>query len=276
MPGVSLYLSALLIFLITILPLSNHVLKALKPTGFLPSHTKSSSPVNDSIPYTTDTTPILLTTPSLPLTPFPQPHHPSLLERTVSEPFQCLVAKGDKYYNQGVLPAFSGSTQYPPPDFGPEENVLQDSGWTSFSETKPLPKYWTDAIKKTKGKIPKAGVEKIYLGQSKEFTNEFGKQEATFAQYNGLYIPSNNAIIMTLTNSPRYKIGTRRGMTPDAIPSHLPRINQLSDLVWYTWTGKSATPGTLRYYAVEGVVNPDAKALILEIFQARRGTIDVP
>lgn len=90
-----------------------------------------------------------------------------------------------------------------------------------------------------------------------------------------MYIPQNNAVLMYLTVSPRYNVGQRRVAEED-ISKQIPRMSQLSDLVWYTWTGVTANPGSLRYYAVDGIVNDVAKPLMLEIFQARRGTTDVP
>ncbi|KAI4190106.1 MAG: hypothetical protein LQ346_004991 [Caloplaca aetnensis] len=89
---------------------------------------------------------------------------------------------------------------------------------------------------------------------------------------------------MDLTWSPRYKLtlrrelvdGVRQPIPPEEIPKRIPRMNQLSDLVWHTWTGTTKEPGAFRYYAIQGIINKPTKPLMKEIFQARRGTTDVP
>ena len=94
-----------------------------------------------------------------------------------------------------------------------------------------------------------------------------------------MYVPENGAVIMTLTISPRSRIEakvTSNRIRPEDAPKMIPRMNQLSDLIWSEWSNITTTPGQLRYYGVESITNPTGKNLILEIFQARRGTTNVP
>ncbi|KAL8693100.1 MAG: hypothetical protein Q9224_003822 [Gallowayella concinna] len=203
-------------------------------------------------------------------------HHQAPLKRTLSEPFQCLIEKGQQYWETGVKPAFDGQSRFPTPNFGAAEDPLEDSGWTSYTDHKPLPKWWMDAFKAMPGKTLKADVPEIYLDQSNDFENDHGEQKATSAQYYAQYIPQSAAIVVILAISPRFKVSQRR-VPPEKVPKHVPRMNQLSDLLWYTWEGETNHhPESLRYYAVEGIRNTVAKDLILEIFHSRRGTTDVP
>ncbi|KAL8755218.1 MAG: hypothetical protein Q9184_004862 [Pyrenodesmia sp. 2 TL-2023] len=212
-------------------------------------------------------------------------NHSLSLRAALSEPFQCLVNKGAEYWNQGVLPAFAGQSRFKTPQFGGGGvEPLADSGWTSHEELRPVPRWWTDAFKAMKGKVPKEGVRYIYLDQSGDFENGFGEHEATSAQYYGYYVPETGAVLIDVSWSPRYKLssrretvdGVRQPIPPEEIPKRIPRMNQLSDLIWYAWSRTTKEPGTLRYYAVQGIVNEPTKPLMKEIFNARRGTVDVP
>ncbi|KAL8807746.1 MAG: hypothetical protein Q9182_000557 [Xanthomendoza sp. 2 TL-2023] len=210
-------------------------------------------------------------------------HHEAPIKRTLSEPYQCLIEKGQQYWETGVKPAFDGQSRFPTPNFGGVADPLQDSGWTSNVELKPLPKFWIDAFKAMQGKAPKGPVRQIYLDQSHDFENDHGPQvqglhsKATSAQYHAQFIAESAAIIVSLSVSPRNKVSRRR-VPPEEIPTKIPRMNRLSDLLWYTWQTERHHHHleSLRYFAVEGIINPDARDLIFEIFQSRRGTTDVP
>lgn len=83
---------------------------------------------------------------------------------------------------------------------------------------------------------------------------------------------------MFLTVSPRNKVERRRVPAAE-IPQYIPRLNQLSDLVWLAWDNLVSNPEVLRYYAVEHIFNAIAKPLMDEIFQQRRGAApatDIP
>ncbi|KAL8648493.1 MAG: hypothetical protein Q9226_005970 [Calogaya cf. arnoldii] len=204
-------------------------------------------------------------------------------KRALSSQYTCLIEKGKQYWEQGVLPAFDGQSRFPNPFFtgGAESQIqdqLLDSGWTSNEDNARLGDHWKDAFRGIAGGIPDDNVDVVrtFLDQSQDFDNGYGEQRATSAQYHGLYIPHNAAIIMFLTISPRNKVQRRRVPAPD-IPKYIPRLNQLSDLVWMAWDNLVENPEVLRYYAVERIINQVASPLMDEIFKQRRGgTIDVP
>ncbi|KAL8896280.1 MAG: hypothetical protein Q9207_007781 [Kuettlingeria erythrocarpa] len=270
-----------LAFLITALFLSRHTFIYVRNTSSVHQDAK-----NDTSNLT------LLNHTVGPISPFLNDHNhyhhhqTHFLRAALSEPFHCLVQKGADYWNQGVLPAFAGASRFPTPQFGGGGvDPLADSGWTSHEEAREVPRWWKDAFKAMKGKAPKgAGARYILLDQSGDFENAFGEQEATSAQYYAYYVPETSAVIMDVTWSPRSKLTMRRELVdgvsqpipPEEILKRIPRMNQLSDLVWHTWTGTTQEPGAFRYYAIQGIVNTPTRPLMKEIFEARRGTTDVP
>ncbi|KAL9002374.1 MAG: hypothetical protein Q9188_004686 [Gyalolechia gomerana] len=167
----------------------------------------------------------------------PHNHAHTDFKRAVSQDFQCLVEKGQQYWEQGILPTFDGQSRFPSLNFGAAEDVLQDSGWSMTDDMKALPKYWNDAFKATKFKVPKSGVREIQLDQNQDFENDYGERKATSGRYHGFFVPENSFVIMFLTWSPRFRVSMRRispGNTPippEDIPKYLPRMTQLSDLV---------------------------------------------
>lgn len=167
-------LSALLVFLITILLLSTQTFTRLRSTLSQPQIAHNDTSILNSHHHARNH-----------LSPAPHHHHHhshnnhSLsLRASLSEPFQCLVAKGAEYWNQGVLPAFAGASRFPAPQFGGGGvDPLADSGWTSHEEAREVPRWWKDAFKAMKGKAPKGdGARFIYLDQSGDFENAFGEQ----------------------------------------------------------------------------------------------------
>ncbi|KAL8752536.1 MAG: hypothetical protein Q9199_005682, partial [Rusavskia elegans] len=102
----------------------------------------------------------------------------------------------------------------------------------------------------------------VRLTQDQLFNNAYGSNILnTDAEYVGHYIPPSSLIIMTDTFSPRYW-AHRRGVPQGQIVEHIPRLNALSDAVWQVWTRLTDQPGSLRYYAVEGIFNDVTSALI--------------
>ncbi|KAL8818598.1 MAG: hypothetical protein Q9223_002800 [Gallowayella weberi] len=274
MPGNHLYcrsLGALLLFFVTALLLSKFAFEHQDLVDLPPSDVD-----NDTTDLSIDSAvPSGSQNPTFGRVSHRHYHHEAPIKRTLSEPYQCLIEKGQQYWETGVKPAFDGQSRFPTPNFRGVAGPLQDSGWTSNVELKPLRNFWTDAFKAMPAKAPKGPVRQIYLDQSQDFENDHGPQEATSAQYYAQFIPQSAAIVVNLSFSPRYKVSRRRG-PPEEIPNQIPRMNRLSDLLWYTWESETEHPESFRYYAVEEILTPDAKALIFEIFRSRRGTTKVP
>ncbi|KAI4287898.1 MAG: hypothetical protein L6R35_002844 [Caloplaca aegaea] len=278
MPGHSSPLrssSVLLIFLVTALLLLAHAFRYARRTDSHSLPTQLSFFVENGISKFNGSVAVPFGRQAQAANSFSPIHHYTRVKRALGEDRQCLVEKGKQYWEKGVLPAFDGKSEFPNPNFGNSETVLEGSGWTSFEELEPLPKWWKDTLKKAKGKVPKSDIRKIILDQSHDFENDFGAQTRTSAQYYGRYIPQNNAVLMYVVRSPRSKVAARQ-VPQDEIFKQIPRMNQLSDLVWFTWSRVAENPGSLRYYGLEGITNAIVKPLMLEIFQARRGTSDVP
>ncbi|KAL8996525.1 MAG: hypothetical protein Q9169_003992 [Polycauliona sp. 2 TL-2023] len=204
-------------------------------------------------------------------------------KRALGEQFSCLIQKGKQYWEQGVLPAFDAESRFPNPfsNTGGEtqiQDLLLDSGWTSNDDNSQLGEHWKEAFRNMAGGVPddSRNVIRIFLDQSMDFENDHGQQRATSATYHGLYIPHNGAIIIFLSVSPRNKVERRR-VPPESIPTYIPRLNQLSDLVWLAWDNLVENPEVLRYYAVERIFNAVSGPLMDEIFRQRRGTTgDIP
>ncbi|KAL8901982.1 MAG: hypothetical protein Q9207_004925 [Kuettlingeria erythrocarpa] len=78
-------------------------------------------------------------------------------------------------------------------------------------------------------------------------------------------------VIVYLTASPAYQLAEAAVPAAD-MPARLPRMHQLSDLIWLTWESVTEHPGSLRYYAVQGIKNKISLDLVNSILQARRGT----
>ncbi|KAL8918425.1 MAG: hypothetical protein Q9208_007330 [Pyrenodesmia sp. 3 TL-2023] len=257
-------LSILLILVIITLLFSNHALRYVSNPNTPFFSTQLPSNVNNGSDRRLES-----------LIPLHRRHHIHV-KRAVSPEFQCLVAKGKKYWEEAVLPAFAGQSRYPTPDFGTEEeDPLEESGWTEEDELRPSPPEWNEVLEKTEGKVPRSDVHHISLSQYGEFENERGVQKPTEAVYWGWFIPENDMVIMYLTASPTYQLG-QGGVADADIPARLPRMHQLSDLIWLSWEGVVENPGSLRYYAAQGVKNQASADLIKSILQARRGTTDVP
>lgn len=100
---------------------------------------------------------------SIPHQPHPKRDH-ELLNR-----FGCLVAKGTKYFEEGVLYAAEGFAD-PPPDFGPDPLVR--NGWTVSTEEESLPGVWDEVLDDIppRGPLPDE-YEFIRLEQNKRFAN---------------------------------------------------------------------------------------------------------
>ena len=194
------------------------------------------------------------------------------------------------------MPAFAGQIQYQTPDFGEGEDVLNSLGWTSSEdETTPIPSYWDDALKATQfGNPTEDELVYIKVEQDRSFQNAYGQrvsrtlylcscepfsadpapQQATGARYYAYY-SLNGFIMVTDSFSPTYRLEITFGIPTTEIPKYLPRLHQLSDVLWFQWDGYSSTPGSFRYYAVDGIINQVASDLIDEILEFRRPSNDV-
>ncbi|KAL8928627.1 MAG: hypothetical protein Q9172_000842 [Xanthocarpia lactea] len=213
-------------------------------------------------------------------TPFSTTSRQAHVKRYLTQQWRCLVQKGRIYWEEGVLPAFAGQTQYQTPDFGEGEDVLNSLGWTSSeedeeAETTPIPSYWDDALEATQfGKPTEDGLVYIKVEQDRSFENAYGQRQATGARYYAFY-SLNGLIMVTDSFSPTYRLEKTFGIPTIDVPKYLSRLHQLSDVLWFQWDGYSSTPGSLRYYAVDGIINEVASDLIDEILEFRRPSNDV-
>lgn len=71
---------------------------------------------------------------------------------------------------------------------------------------------------------------------------------------------------MTWTYSPRFHV-RRRGIPEKDIEQYIPRLNTVSDVVWETWKANAPKPATLRFYAVDGIINDVAAPLMDYLFK---------
>ncbi|KAL8780546.1 MAG: hypothetical protein Q9213_006412 [Squamulea squamosa] len=202
---------------------------------------------------------------------FHQPHvkrDQELLNR-----FGCLVNKGIKYFEEGVLYAAEGFGD-PPPDFGPDP--FGSNGWTTSEGQDELPEIWDEVFADIPPRAPNPDeYELLKLSQDKRFANAWHQDNMeTHAAYNGFYIPFSNTILMTSTYSPRWHVRRRGSSIPEAqLEQHIPHLNTVADVVWETWKKTAAhhNPATLRFYAVTGIINDVASPLMDYLFH-RDGT----
>ncbi|KAL8924705.1 MAG: hypothetical protein Q9208_003895 [Pyrenodesmia sp. 3 TL-2023] len=76
-------------------------------------------------------------------------------------------------------------------------------------------------------------------------------------------------MISSDTRSPRYQVTSTKDFRafPSLIDKSIPPLNRQSDAMWAVWKTVSATPNSLRYICRDGVVNPDTKSIMNEVFR---------
>ncbi|KAL8871773.1 MAG: hypothetical protein Q9198_007344 [Flavoplaca austrocitrina] len=182
----------------------------------------------------------------------------SPIKRVLCPQWQCLVEKGNKYIREGVLPAFEGRSNFPTPAF--TDASFKENGWQmSPPVDEPLPRHWEEAFKLVPEGAPAPDedseredeVSRIYMDQTLPFTNAQGQRDTppTGGTYYGLYLPEACAIITSVSYSPTYSL-EQAGVAEKEIPSRIPPLHQLSDVLWAVWESLLYEPGNLRYYAV--------------------------
>ncbi|KAL8730526.1 MAG: hypothetical protein Q9166_003975 [cf. Caloplaca sp. 2 TL-2023] len=184
--------------------------------------------------------------------------------------FGCLVNKGIKHFEEGVVYSYEGFGD-PPPDFG--HDPFGDNGWTVSDAEDPLPAIWDEVFEDIPPREPTPDEYNfVKLEQDQNFANAWHQDnQETGATYNGFYIPFSNTILMTWTYSPRHHV-RRRGIPNDQIEKFIPRLNTVSDVVWETWKAIVNQPAKLRFYAVDGVINSVARPLLDYLFLRDRKT----
>ncbi|KAL8891872.1 MAG: hypothetical protein Q9192_005696 [Flavoplaca navasiana] len=200
------------------------------------------------------------------LIPSPPSHNHLKRDQAFLYKFSCLINKGTKYFEEGVLYAAEGFGD-PPPNYGP--NPFRDNGWTLTEEEDPRPSIWDEVFESIPPRAPNPDeYSPVRLTQDAEFANAWRKDnKATEAAYNGFYIPISNTILMTYTYSPRFRLRQSGGIPEPQIEQHIPRLNTVSDIVWQTWMTRAPEPGKLRFYAIDGVVNEVAAPLMDYLFE---------
>ncbi|KAL9582553.1 MAG: hypothetical protein Q9212_003231 [Teloschistes hypoglaucus] len=191
---------------------------------------------------------------------FSPAHTRPFSKRALDPKYDCLVEKGRKYYESGILPAFDGHSSYPTPPF--DENSFKDNGWSRKDDDDSfVPHAWEPAFAIVPEGRPSSGDESdrdvevtfVFMSQDEPFTNDQGQQKATEAYYNVFYLPETMAIIASTTYSPIYQL-QEAGVPADQISERIPPLHRLSDVIWANI----------------------ARPLMDDIFNERRGTEVVP
>ncbi|KAI4252442.1 MAG: hypothetical protein LQ352_004290 [Teloschistes flavicans] len=207
----------------------------------------------------------------------------SLSKRALDPKYDCLVEKGRRYYEDGILPAFNGHSAFATPTF--DESSFQANGWSRIDEdNEVVPQAWKPALAMVPEGRPASGDESdrdeevtlVYMDQNEPFTNAEGQETPpSNAYYWANYLPETFAILISTTYSPSYQL-QQAGVPADQIPSRTPPLHRLSDVLWAVWESFVYAPGNFRYYAVDGITNAIARPLMEDIFNDRRGTTVVP
>ncbi|KAL8846866.1 MAG: hypothetical protein Q9221_008065 [Calogaya cf. arnoldii] len=203
-------------------------------------------------------------------------HHQAPVKRALGEKWSCLIEKGRRYYEDGVLAAYAGRPPGgPPEDFGEGEDVLNAFGWSRHESSEEINRDWNPALQAMDLGAPIEGdISYILLDQNLEFDNGHGtQQEITKARYYEYYSLT-GFILVTDSYSPSGQL--RRLLVPEnEIPDKIPLLHQFSDALWFEWKSHTNQPGTFRYYAVESIINHPTAELMDDIMEARRGSDDV-
>ncbi|KAL8955508.1 MAG: hypothetical protein Q9183_006616, partial [Haloplaca sp. 2 TL-2023] len=90
------------------------------------------------------------------------------------EDFNDLICKGEKYYTEGITPAFAGNGPPAPP--GGEDDLA--NGWGQIEpQTARIPQSWREVLETTPAGYPEEDdIYQIFLENHKPFRNKFGAQ----------------------------------------------------------------------------------------------------
>ncbi|KAI4246623.1 MAG: hypothetical protein L6R42_009855 [Xanthoria sp. 1 TBL-2021] len=208
----------------------------------------------------------------------------SHVKQTLGLRWSLLVEKGKRYWEDGVLPALEGRSPFPTPQWIERDLVGDDTldtglAWKDEPEEN-LPDHWKDVFEL----IPEGNkadrnddttlVSLDHNGASTNIRGDTGVPP-TLAQYYTYILSQACAIITTVAYSPSSLLADY-GIKPQDIPTRLPAVHRASDVLWLVWQSYQPHPSKFRYFAVERTVNTVTEPLMDEIFQARRGTVDVP
>ncbi|KAL8783886.1 MAG: hypothetical protein Q9213_004304 [Squamulea squamosa] len=148
--------------------------------------------------------------------------------------FGCLVDKGIKYFEQGIVKG-AGAFGNPAPNFG--DDPFGDNGWTLDDDNDDeIPDVWHDIFEHLP---PRESRQDDYSFVKLDHDREFANAEG----------PANRFI---------------------------PRLNQLSDVVWEVWKAIADQPKTLRFFARDEVSNPVTSPLLDYLFMRDRQSLEVP
>ncbi len=89
----------------------------------------------------------------------------------------------------------------------------------------------------------------LHCRQTQLQNAKLSSQPPTGGTYYGLYLPEACAIITSVSYSPTYSL-EKAGVAEKEIPSRIPPLHQLSNVLWAVWESLLYEPGNLRYYAV--------------------------
>ncbi|KAL8887431.1 MAG: hypothetical protein Q9215_004987 [Flavoplaca cf. flavocitrina] len=168
--------------------------------------------------------------------------------------YGCLVDQGEWLLEEGLVNA-AGTFADPPRDFG--LSPFNRNGWSVVDTQEPLPLDWDEVFQgRLSGITAEDEFPYVRLDQNRSFDNDYHFHvDRTYANYDGFYLPRQSFILMTRTYSPTYRVSIRGSLPSDQIIERIPRLNSLSDAIWPVWTRISNHPGSLRYYAVNDIVN---------------------
>ena len=109
---------------------------------------------------------------------FSRSHHQAPVKRALGEKWSCLIEKGRRYYEDGVLAAYAGRPPGgPPEDFGEGEDVLNAFGWSRHESSEEINRDWNPALQAMDLGAPIEGdISYILLDQNLEFDNGHGTQ----------------------------------------------------------------------------------------------------
>ncbi|KAL8770987.1 MAG: hypothetical protein Q9209_003406 [Squamulea sp. 1 TL-2023] len=189
--------------------------------------------------------------------------------------FGCLVDKGIKYFEQGIVKG-TGAFGNPAPNFG--YDPFGDNGWTLDDDNDDeIPEVWDDVFEHLPPREPRQDdYSFVKLDQDREFASAEGpSNKPTGAEYHGYYMPFHGSILIKAAFSPTYHM-RRDGIPAAEIKKFIPRLNQLSDVAWEVWKAIADQPKTLRFFGRDEVSNSVTSPLLDYLFTRDRRSLEVP